>query len=191
MTTPFNPYENIGQGPSPIQVSNATATKVSTPKPAPTKKPAPAKKKPTKKKSSKPKSKTAKYLAGDTTYQQQLADFNRSKAEYESNYKRQTGIVNRDYAESQRSLNRQGVQDRADQQNDFAGRGILHSGVFAKALGDYNTDFNSRFKALTTGKTDQLGDLSSQEKSFLRQLQLQMNAAREDAIRRRAAKLGI
>lgn len=192
MTTPIpGNIPRIGVGPAPITVSNSSATKITAPKPKPpAKKPAP-KKKTTKKKASKPKSATAKYLAGDTTYQQQLADYNRSKAEYEGNYKRQSGIVNRDYAESQRALDRQGAQDRLDQQNDFAGRGILHSGVFAKALGDYNTDFNTRVKSLTSGKTDQLGDLSSQHSSFLRQLQLQINAAREDAIRRRAAKLGI
>lgn len=179
-------------GAAPTTVSNAgpTIAKPAAKKPT-VKKPAPKKKTPTKKKSSKPKSATAKYLAGDTTYQQQVSDFNRSKADYESNYKRQSGIVNRDYAESQRALNRQGVKDREDQQNDFAGRGILHSGVFAKALGDYNTEFNTRLKALTTGKSDKLGDLSSQRTSFLRQLQIESNNARQDAIRRRAANLGI
>lgn len=153
------------------------------PKPVTVKKKAPVKKKPL--------SATAKYLAGDTTYQQQQAEFNKSKADYESNYKRQTGVINRDYAESQRSLNRQGAQDRLDQQNDFAGRGILHSGVFAKALGDYNTEFQSRLKALTTGRGDQVNDLASQRNQFLSQLKIEMNNAREDALRRRAAKLGI
>lgn len=139
----------------------------------------------------KPKSPLDKWLAGDTTFQQQLAEFNRAKAEYEANYKRQTGITNRDFAESQRALNLQGNRDRADQKNDFAGRGILHSGVFAKALGDYNTDFNQRSRALTTGRTDRLGDLSSQRGNFLRQLQMEQNSARQDALRRRAQKLGI
>lgn len=174
-------------------VSNIGPTVVKKPASPPKitpKKKAPPKKKPKPKKKSKP-SATQKYLAGDTTYQQQLADFNRSKAEYNANYKRQSGIVGRDYAESQRTLNRQGAQDRLDQQNDFAGRGILRSGVFAKALGDYNTDFNSRIKSLTTGRTDQLGDLAAQQKSFLSQLQTEINNARQDAIRRRAAKLGI
>jgi hypothetical protein len=173
---------NVGATPTVAAAKPKTTVK----KPAAKK--APAKKKPVKKK--KP-SATQKYLAGDTTYQQQMADYNKSKADYSANYTRQTGIVNRDYAESQRTLNRQGAQDRLDQQNDFAGRGILHSGVFATALGNYNTEFNSRMKGLTTGKTDQLGDLSAQRKSFLQQLQIEMNNAREDALRRRAAKLGI
>ena len=132
-----------------------------------------------------------KWLAGDSTYQQQLAGFNKSKTDYQSQYNRQTGITNRDYAEMLRTMNRQGVQDRDDQKNNFAGRGILRSGVFAKALGDYNTDFNSKVKNLKTGQSDKLGDLGMQRTNFLRQLKLEMDAARQDALRRRAAKLGI
>jgi hypothetical protein len=132
-----------------------------------------------------------KWLAGDTTYQQQLAGYNKSKSDYESQYKRQSGITKRDYAEMIRSMNRQGTQDRVDQQNDYAGRGILRSGVFAKALGDYNTEFNAKMKNLQTGQTDKLGDLSMQRTNFLRQLKLEQDAARQDALRRRAARLGI
>jgi LysM repeat protein len=132
-----------------------------------------------------------KWLAGDTTYQQQLAEFNRSKGEYEAQNTRQKGITDRDYAESQRNLSLQGERDRTNQQEDYAGRGILHSGVFAKALGEYNTDFNQRLKALTTGQSDAVGDLATQKANFLRQLELESNSAKQDAIRRRAQKLGI
>lgn len=142
-------------------------------------------------KKKKPKSKLGKWLAGDVTYQQQLADFNRAIAEYNATYNRQKSITNRDYAQSSRALNLQGRQDRSDQQNDFAGRGILHSGVYAKALGDYNTAFNQRMKALTTGRTDKLGDLGMQRTNFLRQTNLEKNNAKQDAIRRRAQQLGI
>lgn len=139
----------------------------------------------------KPKSALDKYLAGDVTYQQQLADYNRALAEYNATYNRQKSITNRDYGESTRALNLQGTQDRADQQNDFAGRGILHSGVYAKALGDYNTSFNQRMRALTTGQSDKLSDLTDQRNNFLRQLSLEKNNAKQDAIRRRAQNLGI
>jgi hypothetical protein len=132
-----------------------------------------------------------KWLAGDTTYQQQLAEFNKSKADETTDYNRQVGITNRDYAQTQRELNVQAQRDRMDQQNDFAGRGILHSGVYAKALGDYNTDLNTKLHNLLTGKNDKLGDLASERNSFLQELQLQMNAAKQDAIRRRAQSLGI
>lgn len=139
----------------------------------------------------KKKSASQKWLAGDTTYQQQLANFLKSQKDYQTQYNRQVGIQKRDYAETQRSMNRQASQDRVDQQNDFAGRGILRSGVFAKALGDYNTDFNAKMKNLTVGQQDKLGDLSMQRTNFLRQLQLEKDASRQDALRRRASGLGI
>lgn len=136
-------------------------------------------------------SKAAKWLAGDTTYQQQLAGFKKSAKDYKSQYNRQRRITNRDFQESGRTLNRQGKQDRRDQKEDFAGRGIVKSGVYAKALGDYNTDFNSKVKNLKLGKSDKLGDLSSKRTNFMRQLRLEKNSARQDALRRRAAKLGL
>jgi hypothetical protein len=132
-----------------------------------------------------------KWLAGDTTYQQQLANFNKSLSDYLAQYNRQTSMTKRDYGDMIRQLNQQGTQDRIDQQNDFAGRGILRSGVFAKALGDYNTQFNDKMKNLQTGQSDKLGDLSMQKTNFQRQLTLQEQAAKQDALRRRAAQLGI
>lgn len=132
-----------------------------------------------------------KWLAGDTTYQQQLANYQKSLSDYLAQYNRQTSITNRDYGDMIRQLNMQGTQDRIDQQNDFAGRGILRSGVFAKALGDYNTQFNDKMKNLQTGQQDKLGDLSMQKTNFQRQLNLEEQAAKQDALRRRAAQLGI
>lgn len=132
-----------------------------------------------------------KWLAGDTTYQEQLAEFNKSKSDEQTDYNRQSQVINRDYNQTQRQLNVQAQRDRMDQQNDFAGRGILHSGVYAKALGDYNTDLNTKIQNLLTGRNDQLGDLASQRNSFLQELQLQLNAAKQDAIRRRAQSLGL
>lgn len=132
-----------------------------------------------------------KWLSGDTTYQQQLANYNKSKTDYEAQHKRQRGIIDRDYEEMIRSMNRQGDTDREDQRNDFAGRGILRSGVFAKALGDYNTEFNVKMKNLQTGRSDKFGDLDIQRTNFLRQLQLERDAAKQDALRRRSARLGI
>jgi hypothetical protein len=139
----------------------------------------------------KPQSPLQKWLAGDTTYQQQLAEFNKSKSDYQGTYNTQVSQTQRDYNQTQRQMNLQAQQDRMNQQNDFAGRGILHSGVYAKALGDYNDQFSTQMNNLTTGENDKLGDLSTQRNSFLQELMLQMNAAKQDAIRRRAEQLGL
>lgn len=132
-----------------------------------------------------------KYLAGDTTYQQQLADLNREQSAYQSNINRQNQITNRNFDSTQRQMNTQAGVDRTNQQYDFAGRGILHSGVFAKALGDYNTDFQTKVNNLIQGKTDTLNQSSADLNDFLRQVALQKNSAKQDAIRRRQQQLGI
>lgn len=138
-----------------------------------------------------PKSAAAQWLAGDTTYQQQLANYLKSRTDYQSQYENQRDITTRDYRDTLRSMNRQADQDRDDLKNDFGGRGVLRSGVFAESLGDYNTEYNSKVENLQTGKTDKLEDLAMQRTNFLRQLALEKQAARQDALRRRAAELGI
>lgn len=148
----------------------------------------PAKKKPAKKK---PKNALEKWLAGDTTFQQQMAAFMKEKSDYDAQANRQKQIVGRDYSTTQRQMNKQAVDDRTQQANDFAGRGILHSGVYAKQLGDYNADFNTKLANLIQGRTDTLGNMNMDRVNFLRQLGLDQQAARQDAIRRRAQKLGL
>jgi hypothetical protein len=134
-----------------------------------------------KKKKKAPKKKKSaldKWLAGDDTYQQQLSNYNKEKSDYDSQYNRQKQIVGRDYSTTQRQMNKQAVDDRTTQANDFAGRGVLHSGVYAKALGDFNADFNTKMTNLTQGKTDSLGDLSTDRTNFLRQVSLDLQLSR-------------
>jgi hypothetical protein len=180
-------YTPVGVGPG---IPHRPPVKANPPtKAAPAKPKAPAKKKTST--SKKKQSALDKWLAGDTTYQQQLSNYNKEKSDYQAQYNTQVGKTNRDYNTTQRSMNQQAVKDRDQQANDFAGRGILHSGVYAKALGDYNSDFNTKLTNLLQGRTDSLGDLSSDHTNFLRQIALDLQSAKQDAIRRRAEKLGI
>lgn len=184
---PTNPDKGTGPG-LPTQLF----PKIPVKKPA--KKPVkgPIAKKPVKKPVKKrPKSALDKWLAGDTTYQQQMAAFMKEKSDYDAQAGRQKQIVGRDYSTTQRQMNKQAVDDRTQQANDFAGRGILHSGVYAKQLGDYNSDFNTKLANLLQGKTDTLGNMNMDRVNFLRQLGLDQQSARQDAIRRRAQKLGL
>lgn len=171
MTTPLP----VGPVPTVTNVNSAVTVKANK-----SKKPKP-----------KPPSALDKWLAGDTTYQQQLADLNREQSAYNSNITRQNQVTTRNFDTTQRQMNQQAVQDRMNQQYDFAGRGILHSGVFAKALGDYNTDFQTKVNNLIQGKNDTLAQSKADLQDFLRQITLQKNAAKQDAVRRRQQQLGI
>lgn len=149
-------------------------------------KPAPPKKAP-----APPKSALDKWLAGDTTYQQQVADLNREQSAYQANTNRTNQKQQRDFSSTERQMNTQGTTDRSNQQYDFAGRGILHSGVYAKALADYNTDFSTKLNNLIQGNTDTKQQTASDLADFLRQIALQKTSAKQDAIRRRQQSLGI
>lgn len=173
--------------PAPILVSNSPTNM--TP-PSPPKKP-PTRKPPSWLHPKKPQSPLEKWLAGDTTYQQQLTALNQEQSAAQSNRTRQDQITNRNFSSTQRQMNTQAGQDRQNQQYDFAGRGILHSGVYAKALGDYNSDFQTKMNNLIQGRTDTLSQSAADFNDLLRQISLQKNSAKQDAIRRRQQELGI
>jgi hypothetical protein len=130
-------------------------------------------------------------LAGDTTYQQQLAELGHELSAYIANNTRQNQVTTSNFDNTQRQMNLQAGIDRNNQQYDFAGRGILHSGVYAKALGDYNTDFQNKLNNLIKGKNDTLAQSAADLNDFKRQISLQKNSAKQDAIRRRQSQLGI
>lgn len=192
MTTPV---PGIGRGPilpgsgGPLTIPSSIIPSKTPPSAKPTKpvviKPPPAKKPP------KPQSPLDKWLAGDTTYQGQLSDLNREESAYQANTNRQNQVTNSNFAATQRQMNTQATTDRSDQQYDFAGRGILHSGVYAKALADYNTGFNAQVNNLVQGKTNTLDQSAADLSDFLRQISLQKNSSKQDAIRRRQQSLGL
>lgn len=131
------------------------------------------------------------WLAGDGTYNQQLANYQKQKQDYENQYNQQVQNTNRDYATSNRALTQQGVVDRQTQLNDYAGRGILNSGLFGTALADYNTNFNTKVHNLLQGQNDTLNNYGNARTNYLRQLQFDEDNAKQDAIQRRATSLGL
>jgi LysM repeat protein len=131
------------------------------------------------------------WLAGDSTFNQQMAGYDRSKADYEAQYGQQQQNTQRDYDTTTRALQQQGVVDRDQQMNDYAGRGVVNSGVYGTALADYNNNFNTKLSNLNQGLQDTMNNQGNARTNFLRQLQLEQDTARQDAIRRRAQQLGI
>jgi hypothetical protein len=148
-----------------------------------TKKPAPA--------PAKPQSAIDKWLAGDTTYQQQLAEYQQEQDAYKQNYTNTNDQINQNESATARGMTNQAALDRQNQQYDFAGRGVLTSGVYAKALDQYNTQFQNNMGNLVQGQNQQLQASNTNYNNYQRQVLLQQNQARSDAIARRAAQLGI
>ena len=131
------------------------------------------------------------WLAGDSMYQSQLANYQKARNDYDTQYNRQIQDKEREYGQTTRQMGTQAEVDRGQQMNDFAGRGVLNSGVYAKALSDYNTDYNTRLQNLLQGKTDTVNNLSDARTNYLRTLQAEEDTAKQDAIRRRAQQFGV
>lgn len=90
----------------------------------------------------------------------------------------------------QKELRRTAKQDLSNIGEDYASRGILRSGMYAKKNADYNTEFGNQMNELTRKKTSAYGDISSERTTFQREQELQKEQARLEAVRRRAAASG-
>lgn len=131
------------------------------------------------------------FLGGDSGYQDQLKQFANALALFNADVTRRKGGLETDYASSQKAMNDQKLIDLNNLEADYGARGVLRSGLYGKAVGDYNNEFNTRMTDLTTKEKDALAGLDQEKTRFTSQQDLQTQAAREEAIRRRAAQYGI
>lgn len=90
----------------------------------------------------------------------------------------------------QKELREQRSKDTVDIADDYAARGMIHSGLYAQKRGDYEKEFGKQMTEQGRQKSKQYGDLASSRTSFNRQQELEREQAKQDAIRRRAQKAG-
>lgn len=131
------------------------------------------------------------FLGGDSSYQNQLRQFAQSLSDFTGDVTRRRGTLESDYHTSQKAMEDQKVKDLQNLEADYGARGMLRSGLYGGAVNDYNTEFGNRMTDLTNRETQALGDLTQQEGQFKSKQQLDSQAAREAAIRRRAEQYGI
>jgi hypothetical protein len=131
------------------------------------------------------------YLNQDSSYQDQLRQFALALSDMNADVTRRRGSLTTGYDSSVKALNDQKVKDLSNMEADYGARGLLRSGLYAKAQGDYNTEFNTRSQDLATQENDALSQLAQQLNQFTSQQQLQSEAARQAAIQRRAAQYGV
>lgn len=131
------------------------------------------------------------FLGGDSGYQDQLKQFANALALFNADVGRRRGTLETDYASSNKAMNDQKVIDLDNLEADYGARGVLRSGLYGKAVGDYNTEFNTRSTDLLNKEKDALAGLDQEGSRFKSQQELQTQAAREAAIRRRAEQYGV
>ena len=131
------------------------------------------------------------YLGGDTTYQQQIRQFAKALSDFEADAGRRRGVLESDYGTSKRALGDQRGLDLKNLEEDYGSRGVLHSGLYGKAVGDYEKEYGERVTDLDRRQQEALNMLLQEQSQFGQQNTLSQQQAREEALRRRAEQYGV
>lgn len=131
------------------------------------------------------------YLGTDSTYQGILSGSKRSLADFLSELGRRRGESTTQFNDTKGSMERDRTQRLEEMRDEFASRGLIQSGLYGEEQGRFQQQFTDQMNALQKQQAALLADLLGQETNFKREQELALEAARQDALARRAAKFNI
>lgn len=131
------------------------------------------------------------YLGMDSTYQTAYSGSKRSLADFLSEMGRRRGEAGTQFTQTKTSMERDRVSQLDDLKNEFASRGLIQSGLYGEEQGKFQQKFTEQSTALQQQQAALLADLLSQEKNYRRENDLANQAAKQEALQRRAAKYKI
>jgi len=131
------------------------------------------------------------FLNADTSYNDQLRQFSQALSDMQADVTRRRGSLTSEYELSTKALADQRLLDLKNLEADYGSRGLLRSGLYGQAVGDYEREYGNRSSDLSRRQNDALSQLQQELTSFTSQQELQKQAAREAAIRRRAEQYGV
>lgn len=131
------------------------------------------------------------FLGGDTTYQDQLRQFDRTLGDFVANLSTRKDRLTADYGENKRNMDQQRTKDLESILNDYASRGLMGSGLFVDENAQYEKTFAQQLADFERQFGQSQTDLTLEDTQFRREQELAKEAARQDAARRRAEKFGI
>lgn len=131
------------------------------------------------------------YLNQDAGYQQQLREFAKAMQDFTGDITRRRGDLGSNFDTSKKALADQRELDLKGIEDDYGARGLIRSGLYADARGNYEKEYGNRVTDLSNQQNQALAALLGEEGQFRSAQDLKQQAAREDAIRRRAELLGV
>lgn len=134
---------------------------------------------------------TAAFLGGDSTYQSQISQYRKALSDYMAQQNTQKTQYQNQYGIDLNSLNQSRQQAQTGIQDDFASRGLLNSGVYGKAYSDLQSEYDTRQTQLEGSRTSFLQQLNDALSNLKGQQQTGLTQAKQDAIARRAAGVGV
>lgn len=131
------------------------------------------------------------FLGGDAGYQQQLRQLAKAWSDFRADENRRRGVLTTEHGLSKKALADQRLTDLDAIEEDYGSRGLLRSGLYGSAVGDYEKEYGLRVSDLDRQQQQALQMLSQEHSKLGQQNTLQQQAAREAAIRRRAEQYGL
>lgn len=145
------------------------------------------------------------YLAGDSGYQAQISALTGALQRYLADADFQRNTYNTDYGKSLRDLgynegakewnwndeltaSGRGYQNQLD---DFGARGMLQSSGYADAFQELQRMLGQQYDAMSGAKTNFMTDMDNQTANYKAENTANQQAARAEAIARRAAQYGV
>lgn len=131
------------------------------------------------------------YLGTDSMYQQALRGGKKTLTDYLSELGRRRGEAGTQFNQTKASMERDRVTQLEELRNEFASRGLIQSGIYGEEQGKFQQKFTEQATALQQQQAALLADLLAQEKNYKREHELGLEAAKQEALLRRAAKYKI
>lgn len=131
------------------------------------------------------------WLARDTAYGQQKTAYEKALADYAAQMK---GEQDKYTSEYKASTDKLGVDRKVGQEaltDDYAGRGMIQSGVYGDALKDYQTEWDTKASDLERAKNAYMSDLVLGQTNFKSEQGTYMTKAEQDAMNRRAMRYSL
>lgn len=129
------------------------------------------------------------YLTNDPTYQMQQSAILKALGDYRSNELNAENTYNSQYGLNTQNINEQNRTSGIAQQDDYASRGMLRSGLYGVADADRQNNYARQQSQLDMSKQAYITGLRSDTANYQTQQQLAQQQARQDAINRRALAL--
>lgn len=131
------------------------------------------------------------FLAGDVGYQDQLRSFSKALSDYLADLNRNRTDLETTFQTSSKGLADQRLLDLEQLEDQYAAQGLLSSGLYGEAVGDYEKGYGEQVAELGRTRSRGLEDLLAGETQFRGEQATASEAAKNEAIRRRAAQYGV
>ncbi len=131
------------------------------------------------------------YLGTDSIYQDVLRGGKKTLSDFLADLGRRRNEAGTQFNTTVAGMNRDRDTQLQALRDEFASRGLIQSGLFGEEQGRFQQQFTDQLNTLNQQQTGLLADLLTQETNFKREQQLAQEAARQEALARRAAKYNI